>query len=154
MNTALSHLTVLDLSRILAGPWAGQTLADLGADVVLEKFKVGGLKAYGLDYESLRSVNPELINCSITGFGQTGPYAQRAAAPGSANPRDSRGTSRNVRVRHRETSHSRGHLSRDRHVQTLLQSWRVEGGGDAKSGIKWIRRLSGLSSHARRHSCR
>jgi crotonobetainyl-CoA:carnitine CoA-transferase CaiB-like acyl-CoA transferase len=144
MNSALSHLTVLDLSRILAGPWAGQTLADLGADVikiekpgagddtrgwgppflrdrhgkdssdaayylcanrnkksvtvdfttpegqaivrdlartadvVLENFKVGGLKAYGLDYESLRSVNPKLIYCSITGFGQTGPYAQRA----------------------------------------------------------------------------
>ena len=144
MSSALSHLTVLDLSRILAGPWAGQTLADLGADVikiekpgagddtrgwgppflrdrhgedssdaayylcanrnkksvtvdfttpegqaivrdlartadvVLENFKVGGLKAYGLDYESLRSVNPELIYCSITGFGQTGPYAERA----------------------------------------------------------------------------
>jgi crotonobetainyl-CoA:carnitine CoA-transferase CaiB-like acyl-CoA transferase len=144
MNSALSHLTVLDLSRILAGPWAGQTLADLGADVikierpgagddtrgwgppflrdrhgedssdaayylcanrnkrsvtvdfttpegqaivrdlartadvVLENFKVGGLQAYGLDYESLRSVNPQLIYCSITGFGQTGPYAERA----------------------------------------------------------------------------
>jgi crotonobetainyl-CoA:carnitine CoA-transferase CaiB-like acyl-CoA transferase len=144
MNSALSHLTVLDLSRILAGPWAGQTLADLGADVikierpgsgddtrgwgppflhdrhghdssdaayylcanrnkrsvtvdfttvegqaivrdlartadvVLENFKVGGLQAYGLDYESLRSVNPNLIYCSITGFGQTGPYAERA----------------------------------------------------------------------------
>jgi crotonobetainyl-CoA:carnitine CoA-transferase CaiB-like acyl-CoA transferase len=144
MNSALSHLTVLDLSRILAGPWAGQTLADLGADVikierpgagddtrgwgppflrdrhgqdssdaayylcanrnkrsvtvdfttpqgqaivrdlartadvVLENFKVGGLQAYGLDYESLRGVNPRLIYCSITGFGQTGPYAERA----------------------------------------------------------------------------
>jgi crotonobetainyl-CoA:carnitine CoA-transferase CaiB-like acyl-CoA transferase len=144
MSSALSHLVVLDLSRILAGPWAGQTLADLGADVikierpgagddtrgwgppflrdghgqdssdaayylcanrnkrsvtvdfttpegqaivrdlarsadvVLENFKVGGLQAYGLDYDSLRSVNPKLIYCSITGFGQTGPYAQRA----------------------------------------------------------------------------
>jgi len=144
MNSALSHLTVLDLSRILAGPWAGQTLADLGADVikierpgagddtrgwgppflrdtegrdtrdaayylcanrnkksvtvdftapkgqgivrdlartadvVLENFKVGGLRAYGLDYESLRAVNPRIIYCSITGFGQTGPYATRA----------------------------------------------------------------------------
>jgi crotonobetainyl-CoA:carnitine CoA-transferase CaiB-like acyl-CoA transferase len=144
MNSALSHLTVLDLSRILAGPWAGQTLADLGADVikierpgagddtrgwgppflrdregrdsrdaayylcanrnkksvtvdfttlegqaivrdlarsadvVLENFKVGGLRAYGLDYESLRTLNPRLIYCSITGFGQTGPYATRA----------------------------------------------------------------------------
>jgi crotonobetainyl-CoA:carnitine CoA-transferase CaiB-like acyl-CoA transferase len=144
MNSALSHVTVLDLSRVLAGPWAGQTLADLGADVikierpgsgddtrgwgppylrdrqgqdssdaayflcanrnkrsvtvdftspqgqaivrdlartadvVLENFKVGGLKAYGLDYESLRGVNPKLIYCSITGFGQTGPYAERA----------------------------------------------------------------------------
>jgi len=144
MNGALSHITVLDLSRVLAGPWAGQVLADLGAevikierpgtgddtrswgppylrdaqgndgadaayylcanrnkqsvtvdfttaegreivrnlarqaDVVLENFKVGGLAAYGLDYESLRAVNPRLIYCSITGFGQTGPYAARA----------------------------------------------------------------------------
>jgi crotonobetainyl-CoA:carnitine CoA-transferase CaiB-like acyl-CoA transferase len=144
MDGALSHVTVLDLSRVLAGPWAGQVLADLGADVikierpgtgddtrgwgppflrdaqgndsadaayylcanrnkksvtvdfttvegqsivrqlardsdvVLENFKVGGLEAYGLDYASLRSVNPELIYCSITGFGQTGPYAPRA----------------------------------------------------------------------------
>jgi crotonobetainyl-CoA:carnitine CoA-transferase CaiB-like acyl-CoA transferase len=144
MNGALSHLTVLDLSRVLAGPWAGQALADLGADVikierpgtgddtrgwgppflldaqgkegadaayylcanrnkksvtvdfttpegqaivrslardsdvVLENFKVGGLEAYGLDYASLRTVNPRLIYCSITGFGQTGPYAARA----------------------------------------------------------------------------
>jgi crotonobetainyl-CoA:carnitine CoA-transferase CaiB-like acyl-CoA transferase len=146
MNHALSHITVLDLSRILAGPWAGQVLADLGADVikierpatgddtrsfgppflrnadgtenagadavyylcanrnkksvtvdiatpegqmlvrelartsdiVLENFKVGGLTAYGLDYESLKAVNPRLIYCSITGFGQTGPYAARA----------------------------------------------------------------------------
>jgi crotonobetainyl-CoA:carnitine CoA-transferase CaiB-like acyl-CoA transferase len=144
MNSALSHITVLDLSRVLAGPWAGQVLADLGADVikiekpatgddtrswgppflrdaqgndsadaayylcanrnkqsvtvdfttpegqsivrglaqssdvVLENFKVGGLEAYGLDYASLRAVNPGLIYCSITGFGQTGPYAPRA----------------------------------------------------------------------------
>lgn len=141
---ALSHLRVLDLSRVLAGPWAGQILADLGADVikierpgngddtrawgppflkdsrgentseaayylsanrnkqsvtidftrpegqklvrqlaaksdiVIENFKVGGLKAYGLDYESLQAENPRLIYCSITGFGQTGPYAKRA----------------------------------------------------------------------------
>lgn len=139
---ALSHLKVLDLSRILAGPWAGQLLADLGAetfkverpgvgddtrawgppfvkdaegealdaayflcanrnkkslaidftrpegqvlirslaaecDVLIENFKVGGLAAYGLDYESLREINPGLIYCSITGFGQTGPYAAR-----------------------------------------------------------------------------
>jgi crotonobetainyl-CoA:carnitine CoA-transferase CaiB-like acyl-CoA transferase len=144
MNGALSHVTVLDLSRVLAGPWAGQVLADLGADVlkierpgtgddtrgwgppflrdaqgnesadaayylcanrnkksitvdfttpegqsiirglardsdvVLENFKVDGLKAYGLDYATLRAVNPRLIYCSITGFGQTGPYAPRA----------------------------------------------------------------------------
>ncbi|MBB6340843.1 crotonobetainyl-CoA:carnitine CoA-transferase CaiB-like acyl-CoA transferase [Pseudomonas fluvialis] len=144
MSGALSHIRVLDLSRVLAGPWAGQTLADLGAevikverpgsgddtrhwgppyvkdaqgndtreaayfqsanrnkqsltvdftqaegqrlirelaarcDVVLENFKVGGLKAYGLDYESLKAVNPRLIYCSITGFGQDGPYAKRA----------------------------------------------------------------------------
>jgi len=144
LNSALSHVTVLDLSRILAGPWAGQILADLGAevikierpgsgddtrafgppflrnadgthnadaayylcanrnkksvtvdiatpegqtvirelarssDVVLENFKVGGLKTFGLDYESLKQLNPRLIYCSITGFGQTGPYAARA----------------------------------------------------------------------------
>ena len=140
---ALSHLRVLDLSRVLAGPTAGQILADLGAevikierpgrgddtrqwgppwlhdeagdptgesayylsanrgkksvavdiagadgqrlvrdlaarsDVVLENFKVGGLARYGLDYESLSADHPGLIHCSITGFGQTGPYARR-----------------------------------------------------------------------------
>ncbi|MBF1801940.1 CaiB/BaiF CoA transferase family protein [Alloalcanivorax profundimaris] len=144
MSGALSHLRVLDLSRVLAGPWAGQILGDLGArvikverpgrgddtrgwgppylkdgdggdtdqaayyltanrnkesvaiditrpegqelvrklaaecDVVLENFKVGGLKRYGLDYDSLKAVNPKLIYCSITGFGQDGPYATRA----------------------------------------------------------------------------
>lgn len=144
MPGALSKIRVLDLSRVLAGPWAGQILADLGAevikverpgsgddtrhwgppyikdaegndsreaayfqcanrnkqsltldftqpegqrlvrelaaqcDVVLENFKVGGLKAYGLDYESLKALNPRLIYCSITGFGQNGPYAKRA----------------------------------------------------------------------------
>ena len=141
-RAALSHVTVLDLSRVLAGPWASQILGDLGAavykierpgsgdetrswgppflpgtetaagdaayflcanrnkksltvdfttpegrelvralaaraDVVIENFKVGGLAAHGLDYESLRRVNPRLIYCSITGFGQTGPYATR-----------------------------------------------------------------------------
>ncbi|PAU56380.1 CaiB/BaiF CoA transferase family protein [Pseudomonas indica] len=142
--SALSHIRVLDLSRVLAGPWAGQILADLGAevikierpgvgddtrhwgppflkdaqgentreaayylsanrnkqsvtvdftqpegqqlvrelaakaDVVLENFKVGGLAAYGLDYASLKALNPRLIYCSITGFGQNGPYAKRA----------------------------------------------------------------------------
>jgi crotonobetainyl-CoA:carnitine CoA-transferase CaiB-like acyl-CoA transferase len=144
MAGALSHIRVLDLSRVLAGPWAGQLLGDLGAevvkierpgsgddtrnwgppflkdaegqetrdaayflcanrnkqsvtidftqgagqalvialardsDVLIENFKVGGLKQYGLDYESLRAENPRLIYCSITGFGQTGPYAERA----------------------------------------------------------------------------
>ncbi|AVO53370.1 CaiB/BaiF CoA-transferase family protein [Ectopseudomonas mendocina] len=144
MPGALSHIRVLDLSRVLAGPWAGQILGDLGAevikverpgsgddtrhwgppyikdaegndsreaayfqsanrnkqsltldftqpegqrlvrelvaqcDVLLENFKVGGLAAYGLDYESLKAINPRLIYCSITGFGQTGPYAKRA----------------------------------------------------------------------------
>jgi formyl-CoA transferase len=48
------------------------------SDVLVENFKVGGLKAYGLDYESLHAINPRLIYCSITGFGQSGPYAQRA----------------------------------------------------------------------------
>jgi formyl-CoA transferase len=141
---ALSHLKVLDLSRVLAGPWCTQMLADLGADVVkverpgagddtrhwgppflkdadgndtteatyftacnrnkraitlnmakpegqalilkmaaqsdvlVENFKVGGLKQYGLDYQSLKAVNPRLIYCSVTGFGQDGPYAERA----------------------------------------------------------------------------
>lgn len=138
--TPLSGLKVVELARILAGPWAGQTLADLGAevikveapegddtrrwgppfierdgdrsaayfhacnrgkksvtadfrdpegqafvrdlvrdaDVLIENFKVGGLAKYGLDYPSLRKVNPRLIYCSITGFGQDGPYAHRA----------------------------------------------------------------------------
>lgn len=141
---ALSQLRVLDLSRILAGPWASQLLGDLGAevikverptvgddtrawgppflrdqagdntsesayflcanrnkqsvtidftqpegqalvrkladhsDIVLENFKVGGLAQYGLDYATLSARNPRLIYCSITGFGQDGPYAERA----------------------------------------------------------------------------
>lgn len=140
---ALSGIRILDLSRILAGPWASQILADLGAevikierpgrgddtrgwgppflpangdghgdaayfaaanrnkysvavdmaaapgqrllralagksDVVIENFKVGGLAKYGLDYDSLKKVKPDLVYCSITGFGQDGPYAQRA----------------------------------------------------------------------------
>jgi crotonobetainyl-CoA:carnitine CoA-transferase CaiB-like acyl-CoA transferase len=136
----LEGIRVIELARILAGPWAGQTLADLGADVikveapegddtrrwgppfieagdettaayfhatnrgkrsitcdfrtvegqdvvrrliadadvVIENFKVGGLQKYGLDYAALRAVNPRLVYCSITGFGQDGPYAQRA----------------------------------------------------------------------------
>ncbi len=140
MPAPLEGIRVLELARILAGPWAGQTLADLGADVIkveapegddtrrwgppfieregdksaayfhscnrgkqsviadfrtaegqefiralvadadilIENFKVGGLAKYGLDYESLRKVNPRLIYCSITGFGQDGPYAHRA----------------------------------------------------------------------------
>lgn len=140
MNAPLEGVRVVELARILAGPWAGQTLADLGADVikveapegddtrrwgppfierdgdrsaayfhacnrgkkgitcdfrtpegqetvrrlvadadvVIENFKVGGLAKYGLDYAGLRAVNPRLIYCSITGFGQDGPYAHRA----------------------------------------------------------------------------
>ena len=144
MTGALAGLLVLDLSRILAGPWVGQTLADLGADVIkverpgtgddtrgwgppylkneagqdtsesayylcanrnkksltvdittaegqglirqlaaradilIENYKLDGLKQYGLDYASLQALNPRLIYCSITGFGQTGPYATRA----------------------------------------------------------------------------
>jgi crotonobetainyl-CoA:carnitine CoA-transferase CaiB-like acyl-CoA transferase len=136
----LDGIRVIELARILAGPWAGQTLADLGADVlkveapegddtrrwgppfidhdgeqsaayfhatnrgkrsvtadfrtaegqaavrrltasadvVIENFKVGGLAKYGLDYPALAAANPRLIYCSITGFGQTGPYAHRA----------------------------------------------------------------------------
>ena len=143
MAGPLANIRVLDLTRVLAGPWATQMLADLGAevikiekpgegddtrgwgppfitnpdgsrgdaayflsanrgkqsvcidmaspegqklivalarksDVVIENFKVGGLKKYGLDYASLKAVNPKLIYCSITGFGQDGPYAARA----------------------------------------------------------------------------
>ncbi|MCR8724332.1 CaiB/BaiF CoA transferase family protein [Frigidibacter sp. ROC022] len=140
MATTLEGLKVVELARILAGPWCGQMLADLGAevikvespqgddtrrwgppfveregdrsaayfhganrgkksvaadfrteagqalvralaaeaDVLIENFKLGGLKKYGLDYESLQKVNPRLIYCSITGFGQDGPYAHRA----------------------------------------------------------------------------
>lgn len=139
---ALNGLKVLDLSRVLAGPWCGQNLADLGADVVkvetpdggddtrkwgppfvtdadgqrrdaayyfatnrnkrsiavdfrspeglalvqdlarhadviVENFKLGGLRKYGLDVDSVRKDNPQVIYCSITGFGQTGPYAHR-----------------------------------------------------------------------------
>lgn len=139
MSAPLEGIRVIELARILAGPWAGQTLADLGADVikveaprrryppvgpplhrtrrgplcrlfhatnrgkrsvicdfrtpegqetvrrlvadadvVIENFKVGGLAKYGLDWPALQKVNPRLIYCSITGFGQTGPYAHRA----------------------------------------------------------------------------
>jgi crotonobetainyl-CoA:carnitine CoA-transferase CaiB-like acyl-CoA transferase len=144
MTLPLSHITVLDLSRILAGPWCSQLLADLGAavikiehpargddtrgwgppflqdrqgnetgeaayylgvnrnkqsvavdftrpegqaillalvhqaDVFLENYKVGGLKKYGLDYDSVRRVNPGIVYCSVTGFGQSGPYAKSA----------------------------------------------------------------------------
>ena len=143
MAGPLAGYKVLDMSRVLAGPWAGQMLADLGAevikierpnqgddtrhwgppylqdqdgnnssdaayffctnrgkqsvtvditepqgqeiirqlavqcDVLIENYKVGGLKKYGLDYGSLAEINPRLIYCSITGFGQTGPYAER-----------------------------------------------------------------------------
>ena len=139
----LAGVRVIELARILAGPWAGQVLADLGADVIkvenpdggddtrkwgppfvtgahsenlsaayyhacnrgkrsialdfttedgaatlrrliadadvlIENFKVGGLKKYGFDWETVRSINPRLVYCSITGFGQDGPYAPRA----------------------------------------------------------------------------
>ena len=140
----LSHITVLDLSRILAGPWCAQILADLGAtvikiehpergddtrgwgppflkdsdgnetseaayylganrnklsvaidftqpegqailrelaaqaDVLLENYKVGGLAKYGLDYASVRAINPRIVYCSVTGFGQSGPYKSTA----------------------------------------------------------------------------
>ncbi len=144
MAGPLAGFRVLDLSRILAGPWASQLLADLGAevikierpgqgddtrawgppympdesgeptgeaayfhganrgkqsvcidmsspqgrelivqlvdkcDVLIENFKVGGLKKYGLDYSSVKAINPKLVYCSITGFGQTGPFSDRA----------------------------------------------------------------------------
>ena len=144
MAAPLAHLRVLDLSRVLAGPWAAQFLADMGAevikverpgegddtrgwgppfakepsegdpglsayflcanrgkksvtidmaskegqelirklaaksDVLIENFKVGGLAKYGLDYASIKAINPGIVYCSVTGFGQTGPYAPRA----------------------------------------------------------------------------
>ena len=146
LNTgkALGHIRVLDLTRVLAGPWCTQNLADLGADVikierpgvgddtrswgppylrdaeghdtseaayylaanrgkrsltldiatpegqdivrrlaaqsdvVMENYKVGQLRKYGLDYESLKAVKPDIVYCSVTGFGQDGPYAHRA----------------------------------------------------------------------------
>lgn len=137
----LNGVRVLDLSRVLAGPWCTQNLADMGAevikiekpgagddtrgwgppyfksgqgdlsayylscnrgkksitvdiateegkkivrelaaksDVLIENYKVGGLKKYGLDYDSVKKINPKIIYCSITGFGQDGPYAQKA----------------------------------------------------------------------------
>jgi crotonobetainyl-CoA:carnitine CoA-transferase CaiB-like acyl-CoA transferase len=143
MAGPLSHIRVLDLSRVLAGPWAGQNLADLGAevikverpklgddsrafgppwvkdqsgndtresayytsanrgkksitlnisspegqqivrelakisDVLIENYKFGDLTRYGLAYEDLKAINPRLIYCSVTGFGQTGPYRER-----------------------------------------------------------------------------
>jgi len=143
MPGPLSHVRVLDLSRVLAGPWAGQNLADLGAevikverpgagddsrafgppwvkdkagrdtkesayytsanrgkksitvnisipegqklvrelakisDVLIENYKFGDLARYGLGYEDLKQINPKLIYCSVTGFGQTGPYRER-----------------------------------------------------------------------------
>src|SRR6266850_7619488 len=63
MAGPLSHIRVLDLSRVLAGPWAGQNLGDLAR--------------YRLSYEDLKKINPRLVYCSVTGFGQTGPYRER-----------------------------------------------------------------------------
>ena len=142
MAGALDGIKIVDLSRVLAGPWSTQNLADLGADVIkverpgvgddtrswgppfvphtegdgrdaayffctnrnkrsltldfttekgreiliklisqadvlIENYKVGGLKKYRLDYDSLSTINPRLVYCSITGFGQNGPYAER-----------------------------------------------------------------------------
>ena len=144
MNSVLEGIRVLDLTRVVAGPWATQTLADLGADVIkvekpgegddtrkmgpfltdangeitnesafymgcnrgkrsvtidiacergqaliralaeqsdvfVENYKTGNLARYGLDYESLKAINPRLIYCSVTGYGPTGPYASRPA---------------------------------------------------------------------------
>ena len=138
MSGPLDGTLVLDLSRVLAGPWASQSLSDMGArvikverpglgddtrswgppyveseesresayflsanrgkesitvdfkdprgrsivqklaakaDILIENYKLGGLKAYGLGYDSIRKLNPAIVYCSISGFGQTGPYA-------------------------------------------------------------------------------
>ena len=136
LTQPLKGLRVLELARVLAGPWAGQTLADLGAEVVkvesphgdetrgwgppfhtdgsasyfhstnrgkksiiadfgnredlnlvkklaskadilIENFKVGGLKKFQLDYDNINLINPKIVYCSITGFGQNGPYSDR-----------------------------------------------------------------------------
>ncbi len=148
MTSALNNINVVDLSRILAGPWASQMLADMGAevikverpetgddtrfwgppfikqtskeqpaqsayfhcvnrnkqsiaiditqeqgqqvikdliaqaDVLIENYKVGGLAKYGLDYQSVKAINPRLVYCSITGFGQSGPSAHKAGYDG------------------------------------------------------------------------
>jgi len=74
----LAGVRVLDLSRVLAGPWASQILADYGADMLIENYKVGQLAKYGLDAASLQAVKPRLIYCSITGYGQNGPLAHKA----------------------------------------------------------------------------
>src|SRR6266436_4725785 len=79
MAGPLSHIRVLDLSRIMAGPWAGQVLADLGADVIkVERPVVGDdTRTWGPPF--LKAVNPKIIYCSVTGFGQTGPKCEAAA---------------------------------------------------------------------------
>ena len=75
---ALEGLSVLDLSRLLPGPWATLVLADLGADVVVESFRPGVLSRMALGWDTLRAANPRLVLCSLTGYGQDGPYAARA----------------------------------------------------------------------------
>src|SRR6266705_172336 len=77
MEAVLSDVVVIDLSRVLAGPHCTMILGDLGATVLVENFRPGALERQGLGYEALRAINPGLIYCSISGYGQTGPYALR-----------------------------------------------------------------------------
>jgi hypothetical protein len=207
MAGPLTGLRILDLSRVLAGPWAGQVLGDLGADVikverpglgdetrgwgppylkdaegrdtseaayylsanrnkrsitldisrpegqaiarrlaersdvVIENFKVGGLAAYGLDYESLKAVNPGLVYCSITGFGQTGPYAPRAGYDFSRcdrhRPTHRPFTPRRAGDKPRQPEHE---LSGDR-----------QGAGATRQRASQYRALSGLPHRRRQH---
>src|SRR5918999_1506974 len=74
----LDGVKVLDFSRFLSGPYCTSVLADMGADVTIENFRPGVTRRLGVDYEAVKELNDRIIYCSITGFGQTGPYAMRA----------------------------------------------------------------------------
>src|ERR687894_272881 len=74
---ALAGMTVLDLTQVMAGPFCTMILADLRADVVVENWRPGVAARLGVDHETLQPLNPGLIYASVSGFGQTGPYADR-----------------------------------------------------------------------------
>lgn len=200
----LNGLKVVELARILAGPWAGQVLADLGAevikiespagddtrrwgppfvnnadgtrdaayfhsanrgkrsvvadfttaegqrlvrelvadaDVLIENFKVGGLAKYGLDYESLSALNPRLVYCSITGFGQDGPYAHRAGydfiVQGMSGIMDLTGGTgrRAAENRRRLCRHHDWPLCRDRHSGRAVRAGAYGSGRPYRHGV-------------------